>query len=222
MFQRVFALILFGAFLFLTPLAFAESPPTPIPTRSPTPLPSVNMVPAWMTPPAPGPAQADMGALVYYYHCMACHGDREQGLTTEWRAQWDAEHQDCARSQCHGARHPPEGFSFPKNFAPALVGSDALANFVDAQELYDFASTRMPYQAPGSLTHDDYWQLTAFILRARGVSVSHIHESNARIIPLQPTHLPVFDFSFIVGAGGLVAVSIVTGVTLWKLKRRVG
>lgn len=170
--------------------AYAENP-TPRPTRLPTPLPGGGMVPAWMTPPAPGPTQADAGAVVYYYRCMACHGDQQQGLTVAWRAQWDVEHQDCSRSMCHGARPPPEGFTFPKNFAPPLIGPNTLVKYSDAQELFDFVRARMPYQAPGSLSVAEYWQLVAFLLKRRGVSVTHLDEKNARAITWQPSPYPV-------------------------------
>jgi mono/diheme cytochrome c family protein len=230
-------LLLVAAFLFCTQSAFAETPtPAPMPdamqtlqpestrtsvrmaTRLPTPLPGGGMFPAWMTPPASGPTQSDAGALLYYYNCMACHGDQGQGLTVQWRAQWDVEHQDCARSTCHGARHPPEGFSFPKNFAPALVGVNALTRFANAQTLYDFISTRMPYQAPGSLTHQEYWQLVAFLLQRRGVSVSHIDETNAAALQLNPTPqdeilLPVIVISSAVMIG-------LSSVLFWRVRKR--
>jgi mono/diheme cytochrome c family protein len=192
--RGIFVFVLLAAFLLYAPRATADTPlPTsnathtalPKPTRLPTPLPGGNMLPAWMTPPAPGPTQADAGAVLYFERCMACHGDRGQGLTVEWRAQWDVEHQDCARSTCHGAQHPPEGFSFPKNFAPALMGTNALTRFANAQELFDFIRARMPYQAPGTLTTDEYWALVAFVLRQRGVHVN-VNAENASGIALQP------------------------------------
>jgi hypothetical protein len=193
--------------------AYASPPPTPDaahiapprPTRLPTPLPGGGMFPAWMTPPAPGPTQADAGAFVYYYRCMACHGDAGQGLTMQWRAQWDVEHQDCARSTCHGARHPPEGFAFPKNFAPALVGANTLTRFENAQALYDFIRARMPYQAPGSLTADEYWQLVAFLVRKRGVSIARVDATNAARVRLNP--LPnASDLCWGEGIGGIIGV----------------
>lgn len=137
-----------------------------------------------MTPPAPGTTQADAGAVIYYYRCMACHGDRGQGLTVDWRAQWDVEHQNCAKSTCHGARHPPEGFQFPKNFAPALIGENTLTRYENAQALFDFLYAKMPYQAPGTLSRDEYWQLVAYLLRARGLPVARVDETNARDLKL--------------------------------------
>lgn len=185
---RVILILLFLAafFLYAPNLSAQTPPPTPRPTRLPTPLPGANMLPVWMTPPAPGPTQADAGAVLYYERCMACHGDKGQGLTVEWRAQWDVEHQDCARSTCHGARHPPEGFTFPKNFAPALVGANTLTKYENAQDLFDFISARMPYQAPGSLTREEYWQLVALLLHRRGIDIAEVNAENAARIALQP------------------------------------
>lgn len=205
---RLVPLFVLAAFLFFVRVANAEDPPTPRPgetqtpsasparnnarmaTRLPTPLPGGKMFPGWMTPPATGPTQADAGAVLYYYRCMACHGDRGQGLTVEWRAQWDVEHQSCARSGCHGSRYPPEGFTFPKNFAPAIIGTNALTKYKNAQELYDFVSARMPFQAPGSLSRDEYWELVAYLMRERGVSVTRVDGSNASRVALQPVSLP--------------------------------
>lgn len=144
------------------------------------------MLPVWMTPPPPGLTQADAGAVLYYERCMACHGDQGQGLTVEWRAQWDVEHQDCARSTCHGARHPPEGFAFPKNFAPALVGENTLTRFENAQALFDFIRAKMPYQAPGTLTRDEDWALVTFLLRRRGIDIAEVNAENVARIAVQP------------------------------------
>lgn len=236
MLRRKLALIFLAAFFLYAPIAFASTPsltpraseletPQPLPTRGitrmatrlPTPLPWGDMFPVWMTPPAPGPTQADAGAVVYYYRCMACHGDRGQGLTAQWRAQWDVEHQDCSRSTCHGARPPPEGFTFPKNFAPALVGANALSRFENAQQLFDFIRARMPYQAPGSLTADESWQLVAFLLKRRGVEIARVDETNARQVPLNSSVQHIPDGVIVLSISGIL-LGIVVGL-LWLRMR---
>ena len=209
--------MLFGAFLFFTQIAHTDNP-TPRPTRLPTPLPGGNMIPAWMTPPASGTTQADAGAVLYYYRCMACHGDKGQGLTIEWRAQWDVEHQNCAKSTCHGPRHPPEGFQFPKNFAPALVGANALTKYENAQALFDFVSTKMPFQAPRTLSRDEYWQLVAFLLRERGVHVSHLDESSASRVLLNPSTSTIEIFLGALGSG-IVVCGVLAGIVYWRMKK---
>jgi cytochrome c len=216
MVRRVILFALCAAFLFSAQIAFADNP-TPRPTRLPTPLPGGGMVPIWMTPPAQGPTQADAGAVLYYYHCMACHGDKGQGLTVEWRAQWDVEHQDCSRSTCHGARHPPEGFTFPKNFAPAIVGSNTLTTYANAQALFDFVSTRMPYQSPGALKSDEYWELVAFLLRSRGVNVGMVDEANARDLALQPSEI---SWEIWILGSGILMGSTIVGIVSWRRFKR--
>lgn len=180
------------------------------------------MAPIWMTPPAPGSTQADAGAVLYYYRCMACHGDMGQGLTMEWRAQWDIEHQDCARSNCHGARPPPGGFSFPKNFAPALIGANTLTGYENAQALFDFVRAKMPYQAPGSLTRDEYWQLVAYLLRQRGIEIERVDESNARMIPVNSSARFSLGLTGALGIALLLMIVLVTPLTLRHVRSRNG
>lgn len=55
--------------------------------------------------------------------------------------------------------------------APKLVGEGALARFSTAQEVFDFASTKMPRDAPGSLTEGDYWAIVGFDVRANGIDL---------------------------------------------------
>lgn len=217
MLRRMILFFIGAAFLFCAHVAFADNP-TPRPTRLPTPLPGGNMFPAWMTPPARGTTQADAGAVIYYYRCMACHGDKGQGLTIEWRTQWDVEHQNCARSTCHGARPPPEGFSFPKNFAPALIGANTLTKYENAQALFDFIRTRMPYQTPASLSHQEYWQLVAFLLRQRGVNVAHIDAANASAVRLHQEAVAIPNWLFGLVAAGFLLMGIGSWL-VWREKR---
>lgn len=69
--------------------------------------------------------------------------------------------QSCA--SCHGQQG--EGVT-----GPALVGSGAgIKRYGDAQSLYNFISTSMPLNAPGSLSSDDYWAVEAYILQQNGL-----------------------------------------------------
>ncbi len=114
------------------------------------------------------PTQLDQGALVYWGICMACHGDRGQGLTNEWRAVY-GEDQNCWASRCHAANHPPDGFIIPRdNLPPAVTGPGNLTNYTTAQELYDYIVVTMPWWKPGSLTPDKAWAVTAYILKLNG------------------------------------------------------
>jgi cytochrome c len=114
------------------------------------------------------PTQADTGAQVYWLNCQPCHGDVGQGLTDEWRAQYPPEDQDCWESGCHGDRPYESGFTLPQS-VPPVIGTNALARFSTAADLYRFVSVTMPFNAPGSLSEAEYWSLTAFLMRANGL-----------------------------------------------------
>jgi len=62
-------------------------------------------------------------------------------------------------SECHGV-------TLRGGLGPALRGDPFLANWGgrDAGSLYDYAHTRMPPAAPGSLTEEEYVDIIAFIL----------------------------------------------------------
>lgn len=147
--------------------AVAEMQPTPTSDRL-APWPTVYP-----------PSQADTGAQEYYQRCMVCHGDRGQGLTAEWRGALDPADQDCWQSGCHNVRHPPGGFIFPKA-VPAVIGPTTLMRFETAQELFEFMRATMPFQAPGSLSDEMYWQLTAYLLRENGFDEGHQPLDEAR------------------------------------------
>lgn len=133
------------------------------------------------------PTQADQGAQVYYLVCMACHGDRGQGLTEEWRGALDPPDQNCWQSKCHASNHPPEGFKLPE-YIPAVVSPGTVYRFANAQEMLDYIQAEMPWQAPGILTTEEYWQLTAYLVRANGidVGVNPLSEQTAPKVLLRP------------------------------------
>ena len=83
----------------------------------------------------------------------------------------------CAR--CHGARGQGEGKT------PALLGEETLAEsergFKDGQALFDYVSTTMPKNAPGSLTVRDNWAVVTYLAGGNGRSVPRggLSEANA-------------------------------------------
>jgi mono/diheme cytochrome c family protein len=113
------------------------------------------------------PTQVELGHYAYYISCMVCHGDQGQGLE-EWRKVLPEEDRDCWQSRCHAANHPPGGFQFP-NYAPPVIGPGTLAGFSTATDLHGYIVARMPWQAPGILPEEEYWQITGFLAKAHGV-----------------------------------------------------
>ena len=144
------ALLLAGLFFDLGMVAAQTPMPTPDRLAQPT-------LPA-------DPSQADRGAQVYWLSCLPCHGDRGQGLTEEFKQTYPAEDRNCWNSGCHGKRPYQNGFTLPMNI-PAIIGAGTLQKFPNALVLRSYIFAAMPYWRPGSLTEEESWQVTAFVLR---------------------------------------------------------
>jgi len=128
----------------------------------------------------PTPSQADYGAQVYWLSCLPCHGDKGQGLTDEFRKTYPPEEEYCWERGCHGPNPYESGFTIPTTI-PAVIGSDAINNFSDAAQLNSFIRAAMPFWKPGSLTEDEAWRVTAFLMRENGLwnGIGELNASNA-------------------------------------------
>jgi cytochrome c1 len=176
--RRTFAIVLAA----LVPCLFAAAAlaQDPAPASGMTMPPSNNA--SWVLTPDLGPdaTQVEYGAEVYRLVCKACHGDKGQGLTPDWIAQWAPEDQNCWQSKCHAANHPPDGFVLPRDIPP-VVGDAVTNRFVSGSQLHSYIAATMPWHAPGRLTSDEYWQVTAYLVEQNGVKVGNatIGEENA-------------------------------------------
>ncbi|MCC7358244.1 MAG: c-type cytochrome [Anaerolineales bacterium] len=181
-----------GAGLLCGALALPVRPSTaaaaPAATRTPVMLQTPDRLKA--PPTVEHPSQADTGAQVFWLNCQPCHGDQGQGLTDEWRAQYPPEDQNCWESRCHGDRPYDDGFTLP-HVVPAVIGPGSLSRFASAADLHTFISAAMPFQAPGSLSADEYWALTAFLLRAHAVATPNPPLASAEQAALIGLHGPV-------------------------------
>jgi mono/diheme cytochrome c family protein len=110
--------------------------------------------------------QLEFGAEIYRLVCQDCHGDEGQGLTDEWRAKWAPEDQNCWQSKCHATNHPPDGFYMP--IAPAVAGPPTQI-FDTALDLFNYIHNFMPWHNRGSLTEEDAWRVTAYILKLNNI-----------------------------------------------------
>ena len=129
------------------------------------------------------PSQADKGAQVYWLTCLPCHGDRGQGLTEEFKQTYPAEDRNCWNSGCHGKRPYENGFTLPMN-VPAIIGAGTLQKFPNALVLRSFIFAAMPYWKPTSLTEEESWQVTAFLLRENNLwtAQEELTASNADLV----------------------------------------
>ena len=116
----------------------------------------------------PAPSQADYGAQVYWLSCLPCHGDKGQGLTDEFRETYPPEEQYCWERGCHGPNPYESGFTIPMTI-PGVIGPDAISKFTDAAQLNSYIRVAMPFWKPGSLTEEEAWRVTAFLLRENGL-----------------------------------------------------
>jgi quinol-cytochrome oxidoreductase complex cytochrome b subunit len=163
------------------------------------------------------PAQADNGAQTYWGMCMACHGDQVQGLSDEWRDSYLPEERDCWQSGCHASDAAENSFEVPKVGAPALAGAGKLARFSNAFELFSYIQQNMPFYRTGSLTSEDAWSLTAYLLHLNNRQVGDLtlNEINGSAIPIH--HNVRRPESEIPGALILAGVLILAAIG-WNIK----
>jgi cytochrome c len=223
-----FTLIFVGIALLFAALFFERRPAAPFHPQLSTAVPTPDRL-AKPTLPA-SPSQADYGAQVYWLSCLPCHGDRGQGLTDEFREVYPPEDRNCWNSGCHGKRPYQNGFTLPTKI-PALVGQGALQKFPTAANLHGYIFAAMPFWKPGSLTEEESWQVTAFLLRQNGLwqGTKELNESNAGNVKLPPGGLPFTahpkpadqNKSSILIGGGLIGLltAIILGVLILKKSR---
>ncbi|WP_372624763.1 c-type cytochrome [Falsiroseomonas sp.] len=89
----------------------------------------------------PGSGTAQQGEELYVQHCAACHGDFGEGLE-RWPALMGG----------RGSLRGPE--------VRRTVGS----YWQHAPAVFDYIRRAMPYPAPQSLSNDEYYAITAYVL----------------------------------------------------------
>jgi len=151
---------------------------------------------------------------------MACHGDCGQGLTDEWRDSYGPEDRNCWQSSCHGPDHPPEGFEIPKDKPiPAVAGTGKLARFTSAQQLYDYIFLTMPWWKPSSLTPEDAWAVSSYILRLNNSYPDHIPLSSVSASAIQVHRDHISRGSDL--PGQILLISILSLVTVGVIVRNI-
>lgn len=169
--------------------------------------------------------QLKKGSLIYWGICMACHGDRGQGLTSEWQDAF-GEDRNCWQSGCHGADHPPQGFRMYKDkLAPAIAGTGRLTRFKNSQELHDYILANMPWWDPGQLNDEQAWQVTSYILGLNKVMPTglELNDTNASVVTTQyAIPAPSNDRPAVFTLTGILAVAAIGLIAqdLWKSKPR--
>jgi cytochrome c len=99
-----------------------------------------------------GRGSARQGAELFRAHCAACHGLKGEGMHPAYPALI--------------GREPREGFPFATDFKLTKT----IGNYwPHATTLYDYIRRAMPLTAPRSLSDDEVYSLTAYLLAANGV-----------------------------------------------------
>lgn len=133
--------------------------------QSPTPTPTVDPLVEPFLP--ENPTELELGQHRYWMWCMTCHGDRGQGLTDEWRAVWEQDHQNCWARGCHAGARGDEGFPIP-TIVPLIIGADHLADFAAVQDLAAFLQQTHPPQHPGILSEAEYHAIAVYVFTQNG------------------------------------------------------
>ena len=202
--------------LVIQPAQAAGDQPPGGPNPDPTP---VSVTDRLAKPALPDqPTLADYGAVKYWGVCLACHGDVGQGLTDEWREAGFGEDMNCWQSKCHAPNHPPHGFEIPR-FAPAIIGPGSLQSFTTVKELQQLIFESMPWWDPGSLSEEESWQLTAFLLRENGV-LAEAAEFNLAEADRSPVHLPIRPAQASERTGGLALAALIGLATVATIAGR--
>ena len=172
------------------------------------------------------PSQADYGAQVYWLNCSACHGDRAQGLTDEFRELYPEEDRNCWNSHCHGNVTYENGFKIP-TAVPQLVGPGSLTKFPTAANLFGYIRATMPFQKPNSLTTEQYYQVVAFLLRQNALidAQTDVNDSNAAqivvshatpVITSQPAETEAGNGALIGGIAAVVVALVILFMFILK------
>jgi hypothetical protein len=178
--------IAFGIALLTAGLFFEGGTASSAVVQQPTPISTLSPFERLAEPTLPPePSQADHGAQDYWLYCLPCHGDRGQGLTDEFRETYPPDEVNCWQSGCHGKRPYEFGFTLPTQI-PSVIEEHALAKFADAAQLNAYIRATMPFWKPGSLTEEEAWRVTAFLLRENNLwdASTELNASNAASVKI--------------------------------------
>ncbi len=106
-----------------------------------------------------GQGDARQGSALFAQHCMACHGAKGvNGINDPLVGG-------------HGSLDTPRPIRTVGSYWPY------------ATTVFDFIRRAMPYNAPGSLSHDEVYALTAYVLFLNGI-IEETVSMNAQSLPL--------------------------------------
>jgi|SRR6185503_20109236 len=134
--------------------------------------------------------KAAPGAAVYRRECVACHGERGEGLASSPGIMGSGAlalyERDPATSTNPALQDPAER-QRQQNLPP---GADVRGAFRTAQDVYNYISREMPLprSKAGSLKPEEYWAVLNYLLVGHGVAVPEggVNASNAASVTIKP------------------------------------
>ena len=214
-----------GLMLVISSVALASPAPQTAETPPPTVTPTFDFSRLDPPPTENPPGQVDEGAKYYWGVCMACHGDKGQGLTDEWRVNAFGEDANCWASKCHASNHPPQGFVIPQDPpVPALAGPGKLARFSNTFDLYQYIYETMPWWNPGSMTRQEAWSVANYILKLNGTRPEGLvlTTTNGYAIPIhRAIKLPEPELPGVLVLAGILTFAAI-GMVLQVFPKRSG
>jgi cytochrome c len=115
----------------------------------------------------PGRGDAERGRVLYAEKCASCHGVRGEGM---------------APNPALIGREPRAGFPFSADYkTPRTIGN----YWPYAPTLFDYIRRAMPLAAPGTLTNDEVYSVTAWLLAANEVIPSGATLDSASLVAIR-------------------------------------
>jgi len=170
------------------------------------------------------PSEYELGRNWYWNYCMPCHGDKGQGLTDEWRAVWEPDHQDCWGKGCHAGKSIDDSFVIP-TIVPAVVSDAQLTRFSSLDSLCEYLKITHPPQSPGCLEDEQYQAIALYmfvenhrsLVGATPTMMPTPNPTNTALpeaVPVEESS-PKTNFSLYIGLGAIVVV-----LAIWGLRKR--
>ena len=162
----------------LIALAGASAVAAQLPTYGVGRPPTAEEVKAWdlTIPPdgqglPPGSGTAALGKPIYAARCASCHGEKAE---------------DPKYRLLTGGRRTLTAAALPKNIDPLLGGEPALtigSFWQYATTLWSYINRAQPFDEPGSLTVEEVYAVTAYLLHLNGI-IGEQDIMDAKTLPL--------------------------------------
>jgi mono/diheme cytochrome c family protein len=129
---------------------------------------------------------ASRGSAVYAASCAKCHGGRGEGSASAPPLMGEGAlplYPRDSQLSSTGTTDPQQLQLMSQGRPPGVQSREP---FHTAQDVFDYSSTHMPKDKPGSLSPPEYWDVVTFLLVGHGGKVPEggVNASNASDLPI--------------------------------------